>query len=257
MPRKKAEEDVKLPVKAESQAVDTEAPDNALVAEAVEFINSTAAKHVYKGYLEIGDYVLKNFFNNDIELALSKNPRKPASFVALCRNEKLTIHPSRLSLMVRVAAQEKLFLDNKLDTDKLSFTQKTELVKVDDGEAKVKLVKRLLKKHHSTRETEQLVQEYRQKQPRNEKPIMKSLLNAVDRHSRLFQDSQFGELLSGDDTLAEQLTEIRPKAKEKLRGSVREMLDRYKQWAEQYEMLLTRLEGVTDTPGSKMDESQE
>ena len=57
--------------------------DVQLVDAAVVFINQTVAEKVFTGSLEIGAYLLKTFFNNDIELAASKDSNKPASYSAL------------------------------------------------------------------------------------------------------------------------------------------------------------------------------
>ena len=53
--------------------------DDAQIDEAVAFINERVASHVYRGSLEIGEYVLVRFFNNDIRLAGSKNGHKSIS----------------------------------------------------------------------------------------------------------------------------------------------------------------------------------
>ncbi len=87
--------------------------------QAVKFINEKANETLYKGSEEIGAYILKKFFDDDIEKATSKNPRKPASYRALCSHPGLVLRPEALSVMVRVAAQEKFFLDKKLDVKKL------------------------------------------------------------------------------------------------------------------------------------------
>ena len=60
-------------------------PDTALIDEAVLFIDERFAAHVYHGYLEIGKYMLEKFFNNDIQLAGSRNAKKPVSYYVLCR----------------------------------------------------------------------------------------------------------------------------------------------------------------------------
>ncbi len=59
--------------------------DSDLIDHAVRFINEKYNENAYKMAIEIGAYVLKNFFDDDIALAASKNPKKPASFRALCR----------------------------------------------------------------------------------------------------------------------------------------------------------------------------
>jgi len=104
--------------------------DQTLVNNAVHFINEKANEHVYKAYEEIGNYLLEKFFDNDLELASSRNPKKLVSYQALREREDLAIHPARLGVMVRVAAQEKFFASKKLPSEKLSYTHKSELVKL-------------------------------------------------------------------------------------------------------------------------------
>ena len=78
--------------------------DEKLVEDSVNFINAKVAESVFKGSLEIGEYLLKSFFDDDIELACSKNRYKSASFSALCERRDLAVSYSTLTKMVRVAA---------------------------------------------------------------------------------------------------------------------------------------------------------
>jgi hypothetical protein len=118
--------------------------DDSFIDEAIEFINETAKKTLYVGYEEIGNYILKNFFNDDIELASSKNPRKQVSFNQLCKRKELAVHPSRLALMVRVAVQEKFLLAHNIDTKSLTYTQKSSLVKLQNNEQKIEFINKHL-----------------------------------------------------------------------------------------------------------------
>jgi len=73
--------------------------DDATIDEAVQFINERVVKIVYKGSLEIGQYVLERFFDNNIQLAGSKIANKPVSFRKLCARPDLKV--SRSTLMNR------------------------------------------------------------------------------------------------------------------------------------------------------------
>jgi len=106
--------------------------DKDLVDKAVKLINEKASKTVYKGYLEIGEYLLLNFFNNDIKEASSKNRKKAVSFQELRKRPDLEVHPSSLSRMVRVASQERYFIQRNVNTDGLSYSHKIELIKLDN-----------------------------------------------------------------------------------------------------------------------------
>ena len=149
---KKTSADGKQPVIAPEKKPPKKGFNPKLVQEAVDFIREKANESVYKGSIEIGDYILNKFFGGEIELAKSKRPKKPASYNALCRHPDLVVHPSTLSIMVRVSAQEKLFAEKKLPVEKLSYSHKAELVKVTDDKEKVKLFKHAVAKSLSVRQ---------------------------------------------------------------------------------------------------------
>jgi hypothetical protein len=46
--------------------------DDDLLDKAVVFINETTQRSIYVAHLEIGEYILKHFFNDDIKLAASR-----------------------------------------------------------------------------------------------------------------------------------------------------------------------------------------
>ena len=123
-----------------------------MIEDAVEFINETANKTIYKGSIEIGEYILKHFFGNDINLASSKNPKKLLSFYKLCERQDLVVHPNQLGLMVRVASQERYLTENEVNTGGLSYTHKATLVKLDNTKKKIKTIEKCIKKNWSTRE---------------------------------------------------------------------------------------------------------
>ena len=129
-----------------------EVVDDKKIDQAVTFINETANKTIYKGSIEIGEYILKEFFENDIELARSKNPRKDASFNKLCEREDLNIHPNRLGIMIRVASQERFLTEKEVDTSALSYTHKASLVKIQDDNKKIKLINKCIDNKWTTRE---------------------------------------------------------------------------------------------------------
>jgi hypothetical protein len=141
-----------------SKAVPAEADDKK-IQEAVKFINETAQKILYDGYVKIGNYILDQFFDGDIELASSKDPTKPASFVKLCKRGDLTVHPSRLGLMVRVASQERFLLEKKVNTKPLLFTHKASLVKLKNNQDKINLIQECIKKKWTTRTLDRKISE--------------------------------------------------------------------------------------------------
>jgi hypothetical protein len=80
--------------------------DDAEIDEAVAFINNKVAAHVLRGSLEVGEYVLAKFFNNDIHLAGSRNRYKPVSYRKLCDHPDLSVSRFTLMKMVKTAAQQ-------------------------------------------------------------------------------------------------------------------------------------------------------
>lgn len=128
--------------------------DEKTIDEAVKFINEKANETVYKGQFQIGEYILKTFFNDDIKQASSKNPKKQASFNKLCEREDLVVHPNNLALMVRVASQERLFKENKIDTNELSYTHKATLVKLENNGKKISVLNKCIKGKWTTRKLE-------------------------------------------------------------------------------------------------------
>jgi len=114
------------------------------VEASVKFINDKVAETVFRGSIEIGDYVLKNFFNDDIELASSQDPTKSASYNALCSHPDLAVSRQTLSNMVRVAAQERFLIANNVDVDKLGYRHRVELLKVENNDIKIDLARKCI-----------------------------------------------------------------------------------------------------------------
>jgi hypothetical protein len=129
--------------------------DQNILDAAVDFINETANETIYNGSLKIGEYILEHIFDNDLKLATSRNPKKKDSFNKLCEREDLTVPPSRLSLMVRVASQERFFVEKKVDVGSLTYTHKASLVKLDDNTKKLNLIKKCFEEEMTTRKLEE------------------------------------------------------------------------------------------------------
>jgi hypothetical protein len=146
--------------------------DDSVIDEAVEFINETATKTIYKGSIEIGEYILKHFFEDDIKFAASKNPKKQASFNKLCEREDLTVQPKSLALMVRVASQERFLSEKEVDTSALTYTHKASLVKLDNGQKKIKLIKKCVDKEWTTRKLDDEIKEKLKGLPPTNKPSL-------------------------------------------------------------------------------------
>ncbi len=147
MPKKKITKDV-------APAIETKVLSDNEIEKAVEFINEKANETVYKGSIEIGQFILEKFYDNDINAATSRSPQKQASYKKLCERQDLAVHPTSLAKMVRVASQEWYFIENKIDVSGLSYTHMAELVKLKNGKAKIDIVKKCKKANWTTRQLE-------------------------------------------------------------------------------------------------------
>jgi hypothetical protein len=159
--------------------VETKA-DEELVNKAVKFINDSVQKTIYKGTFEIGNYILKNFYDDDIALAKSKNPKKNTSYKKLCDREDLQVSPMMLSTMVRVASQEKFLKGKKLDLDKLTYTHKAALTRMENNGSKVGLVRKCIQEGWSTRVlTKKIGENLEMLQHKNEMSLTRKTSNYI------------------------------------------------------------------------------
>lgn|GEM_PF-1234381 len=218
--------------------------DQSLIDNAVHFINEKANEFVYSGYELIGRYLLERFFNNDIILASSRSPRKPASYSALCRREDLAIHPARLGVMVRVAAQENFFASEKLPSEKLSYTHKAELVKLPDNVGKIELARECVNKSISSRQLAEKVSKILDKMRSDPPAALKLLESKVSDPKRLFADTRIIEMLSHEERLEAELKGLSRKRRMSLSEAVAGILDESKQWVCRFELLRSKLEHI-------------
>ncbi|MBI5591036.1 MAG: hypothetical protein HY881_11200 [Deltaproteobacteria bacterium] len=114
------------------------------IDEAVNCINELVGNKLYETAIEVGNYVLKTFFKDDINEVKSKNPNKLQSFKKLCERSDLKIHPKHLNQMVHVAAQEKILIAGKVN--QLGYSLKVELLKIQDDKLKIKTAKKWIVK---------------------------------------------------------------------------------------------------------------
>lgn len=73
------------------------------IERAVQWINDHIERVCLKGTLDIGNYVLKEFFNDDPEEASSTNPRKEHSFLKLQKHPQLRMSRTKLQNAVGIA----------------------------------------------------------------------------------------------------------------------------------------------------------
>lgn len=142
-----------MPTNTEIQA------DDALVEEAVQFIKEKVTETLYRGSMEIGEYIIMHFFGNDEEQVASRSPKKLASYRKLSNREDLPISKSTLHDMLSVAKQERFFAKHNLDTSALSYTHKVKLIRLANEEGKILFVQNIIGETLSVRELAERVQE--------------------------------------------------------------------------------------------------
>lgn len=221
---------------------DVETPtDRKLIEDSVQFINDKANETLYKGSLEIGNYVLKHFFNNDISMALSKNPRKPQSFKALCRHKDLTVPYSTLTVMVRVAAQENFLKGQGIDTDCLGYTHKSMLIKLENNDEKVKLAQTCMEKKLSTRQFQDVINKTKKKMIAQDKKFdEETAFRNIAKLEQMIGRTEKHELV----TDINKIRSMQTKTREDLRHKATELLDIMARTSKDCKKILKNLEKV-------------
>jgi|GEM_PF-1226769 len=182
------------PMAEDKKKADIQVVDEKLINDAVQFINEKANETLYKGSIDIGEYILKRFFEGDPKLASSKNPKKQQSFNKLCERDDLIVHPNQLGLMVRVASQEQYFIEKKIDIKALSYTHKASLVKLDNSLKKNNMVKKCIEEEWSTRQLEDVIKKHLKTLPSSSKPSLirttKKYIAKIDDVLKTTEDSE-------------------------------------------------------------------
>jgi len=244
-----------LPAVQATTAKKADLVNTELVEKAVQFINEKANETLYKGSEAIGMYLLENFFQNDIAVASSRNPYKSASYTALCKRTDLVVHPATLSIMVRVAAQEKFFEQEGIKTQGLSYTHKAELVKLPNGKDKTTLVQRILEESLTTRQVSEEAKKIKGASTGDE-PNAVLLLAAVERcienPVRLFDHPARSNFISDKTNLQKMKADTRQKLYEKTKS----MIDLTREWTKRYEALKNQLEEIDRGKSSDKESSE-
>jgi hypothetical protein len=231
----KSEESETSSTSKEVTPVDEDTKINA----AVKFINEKANKMVYKGSIEIGEYILKHFFDNDMSLASSKSPNKKESYQKLCQREDLLVSPMWLSTTVRVASQEKFLEAKKIDTSGLTYTHKASLAKLKNDGTKTRLIKNCINNKWSTRQLDNKIDAKLKELAANSKTSLirktSSYLKAIDK---------FPEL---EASLSEKGTSMIANLKPKQRESLEKKLNALKAGAEEISKKSEALTSFCDT----------
>lgn len=227
------------------------------IEEAVVFINEKAQETIYRGAEEIGAYILENFFNNDIVEATSRNPRKSLSYRTLCKHPNLVIKFEQLSVMVRVAAQERFLLDNHIDTTKLSYSHKAELVKLDNGTDKLALLKSLISKPLSVRELQDKVWRLRKDSTQVPQVSLIGLLQHVQDPDWLLSNPLRKELLNDTTRRREHIARMTVGKRQALLGKLNDGLKAFMECGRLYEAMKDDIQQVEAEAIAKKAEAEE
>ena len=104
--------------------------------------------------------------------------------------------------MVRVAAQEQFFKKHHVDTDKLSYTHKSDLIKLENTPEKLNIVDHCIREKLSTRELSALIMQERRNLIENKKTNQKeSPFANIATIEQLLNKSLKSELITDIDKL--------------------------------------------------------
>ncbi len=122
------------------------------VKEIVNEINEIAKGTVDHGKMRIGEYVLDNVFAANIQLVLTKSPRKSRSLRAICEDRDLLVDHRRLGQWVKAAALRRDLEISGVEIAKLGFAQISALLLVENKDERVALAKRVAQESLSVRQ---------------------------------------------------------------------------------------------------------
>ncbi len=203
--------------------------DEELVEKAVKEIKSILAQTVIKGMIDVGAYVLKEFFNDDPELASSRNPLKNASYRSLvekCETADMPVGKTWLNNAVGVAILTKA-LPEKADFNKLQQSKQTVLLPLHDPKKVEKVAARAVKQDLTVVELREVVrkevEKARVKGEKRGRPPTPLIVKTLDRSLKLFT------LESGRKSFTKaQVNELSDDDAKKVRESAEELMDSLK-----------------------------
>ena len=219
------------------------------VEASVKFINNKIAETVFRGSIEIGEYVLKYFFNDDVELASSLDPFKSASYSALCSHPDLAVSRTTLARMVRVAAQERFFIENNVDTDKLQYVHRIELIKLENDDKKLELVQTCIESSLTSRKLIPLIREAR---PAPEESIERVATRMANKHIAGLEYLLGGPTVPTVINDMDQLRIIEKETRQKLRQTAASVLGQIPFIVGEYQRLMFNLDRIETELGESI-----
>jgi hypothetical protein len=140
--------------------------DDPVIHATIKFIRGEIRSKVLATSLEIGNYVLKNFYHDRVAEARSKNPEKHTSYRKLCENQYLPLSKSNLNQMVRIAIQDRVFQRNNMQESVAGLTalHLSEIAKLPSLSAKKDLIAEIRERGLSGNKTAERVREIKGKE---------------------------------------------------------------------------------------------
>jgi hypothetical protein len=189
----------------------------ALFNDTIAFINRTISAKALEAALVIGDYILTNYFNDDPELAFSKESEKPISFSILCEHPALNVSRFKLANMVKVAAQERFFRSMDFTGSKLSYSHRLVLTRLPNDENKIDLARQCVAGNLTTRQFEYRVKKIAMALDSEDSGIPKpgppekafnALLTSLDRITGQVASLNFASLIEFFEQLSPEIEEL-------------------------------------------------
>jgi len=148
-----------------------EEPDENLVSEAYNHIETIFVEKMNSIMEEVGKYLFDAFFDGDVNRAQKKKPLREKSFLRLAKTlRKNHAHAPSMSWLynaVNVAADEMCFEETDLPVyNKLGTTHKVYLTRVKDFNIKRQIAEEVVDKELSTRDLEERINQTKNKRTR-------------------------------------------------------------------------------------------
>lgn len=225
-----------VPAKRESPEV-PEVVDTELVEKSVAFINKIMNDTGEKASSAIGKHILETYFDNNVELAKSHNPKKAASYRALFDHSDLMLSASSLNSMVRVETQRPYLADNGIDLKKLSYSHQARLIRLPDGRDKLSLAKKVIQEGWSVRFLEEEVKA-RSKLVESQVPLIPDLSLDFSHNPALLlgNSRRLGFVLEKDN-----LKKLTPKKRGELKEKIIATRDTLKKFETDLEVIVKNL----------------
>jgi hypothetical protein len=126
---------------------------------------------------QMGEYILKYCYNDDVELASSRKPNKGIGIRELAKDPDIEVSFTTLNRSVRTAVQSRFLKEHGVELSNLSYSTKLMLLVLRNDTVKAELAKKIEAESLSRSQVEAMVNEKRKKpKPKEkleEKPVSK------------------------------------------------------------------------------------